>query len=245
MTKEVVINSMSTAVKVVIDNYPDDHEYHGNELKDDVVKIYPDAIDMYVDTILKMMRRHRRDSYICIDRNNSLYKKIAKKSIINQIKEAAPKEPPEERTQNVPAQGYLFAFFVFFVLGFGAVFPLDLGCPLLSHCFKNSISSDDSFHMAFTPIYRAGLYPCRISLLCAAPGVVLMVSPTSVVVNSKTSIYMSISAYKPTDQGENAENGEMSAIWTIILHRRKAFPQKFTKILKDFCPNLDHRLRRV
>jgi len=238
-------NSMSAAVKVVIDNYPDGHEFYGNELKDDVVKIYPDAINMYPDTILKMARRHRRASYISIDRNNSLYKKVAVKSIIEQIKEVVPKESPAERPKNVPAQGFLFAFFAFFVLGFGAVFPLDLGCPLLLHCFKNSISPDDSFQMAFTPIYRDGLYSCRMSLLCAALGVVPILSPTSVVVNSKNSIYLSILANKPTDQGENEENGEMSTIWTIILHRRKAFPQKFTKILKNSCPNLDHPLGRV
>jgi len=70
------INSISTAVKFVIDNYPIGHEFYGNELKEAAVKIYPDSQYAYVDTFLKMARRHRRDSYICIDRNNSLYKRV-------------------------------------------------------------------------------------------------------------------------------------------------------------------------
>jgi len=60
----------------VIDGYPIGFEFYGNELKDDVVRIYPESQYAYVDTILKMARRHRRDSYICIDRNNSLYKRV-------------------------------------------------------------------------------------------------------------------------------------------------------------------------
>jgi len=73
---EKKLSSMSAAVKIVIDDYPLGHEFYGNELKDDVVRIYPDAKYMYPDTILKMARRHRRDSYISIDRNNSLYKRV-------------------------------------------------------------------------------------------------------------------------------------------------------------------------
>ena len=70
------LSSISAAVMYTIDNYSLNHEFYGNELKDDCVKLYPESQYAYVDTFLKMARRHRRDSYICIDRNNSLYKRV-------------------------------------------------------------------------------------------------------------------------------------------------------------------------
>jgi len=70
------LSSISATIKTVIDSYPLGHTFYGNELKDDVVRIYPESQYAYVDTFLKMARRHRRDSYICIDRNNSLYKRV-------------------------------------------------------------------------------------------------------------------------------------------------------------------------
>ena len=72
----IVIDSISDAVKVVMDDYPVGHQFYGNEYKDDCVKLYPESKDCYVDTFLKMARRHRRDSYICIERNNSLYERV-------------------------------------------------------------------------------------------------------------------------------------------------------------------------
>jgi len=100
------LNSMSDAVKVIIDGYETGHEFYGNELKDDVVRIYPEAARMFPDTILKMARRHRRKSYVSIDRNNSLYKKVAVKSVVEQIKEITPKK---EITRQPAVQGSLFS----------------------------------------------------------------------------------------------------------------------------------------
>jgi hypothetical protein len=67
---------MSEAVKVVIDRYPKGHQFFGNELKNDVVRIFPDARGMYPDTILRMARRHRRGIFVSVDRNRSLYEKV-------------------------------------------------------------------------------------------------------------------------------------------------------------------------
>ena len=83
--------SMSAAVRYVIDDYPAGHQFYGNELKDDVVKVYPDAVNMYPDTILRMARRHRRYAFKVVDQNNSLYEKIFVESIIDQIKKVIPK----------------------------------------------------------------------------------------------------------------------------------------------------------
>jgi len=94
------IKSMSHAVKVVIDSYPLGHKFYGNELHEDVVEIYPEAKRMYVDTILKMARRHRRDSYKCVDQNNSLYERVESdnEKILRFMKEAL------EAKENQPMQ---------------------------------------------------------------------------------------------------------------------------------------------
>jgi hypothetical protein len=70
------IASMTAAMKAIIDQYPKGHQFFGNELKQDIVRIYPNAREMYVDTILRMARRHRRDVFRIKDRNRSLYEKI-------------------------------------------------------------------------------------------------------------------------------------------------------------------------
>jgi hypothetical protein len=75
-------DTISAAVKFVMDEYPVGYEFYGNEFKDDCVKLVAEAKDSYVDTFLKMARRHRRDSYISIDRNNSLYKRVKNKAEI-------------------------------------------------------------------------------------------------------------------------------------------------------------------
>jgi hypothetical protein len=76
MIGENEVKSMSEAVRIVIDLYPAGHLFHGNELKNDVVKIYPPAENMYVDTIQRKMRRWRRAHVRCVDNNKSLYEKV-------------------------------------------------------------------------------------------------------------------------------------------------------------------------
>ena len=76
LRKAQTIKSMSEAVRMVIDKYPVGHEFHGNELKRDVVRIYPLARYMYVDTLQRRMRRWRRDQVQCINKPKSLYKKV-------------------------------------------------------------------------------------------------------------------------------------------------------------------------
>ena len=236
------LNSMSAAVKEVIDGYPVDHEFYGNQLKDDVVKIYPDAKDMYPDTILRMARRHRRYAFCVVDQNNSLYKKLAEKSIVEQIREVAPKiELPIVKSNTVqPVQGMLFSHFflvVFLalVLGVGAsgVFGFG-GRPLLSHCFKYSISSLERSYIAFTPMYRAGLNPCRLSLWFVAPGVVPIWAAISETANN---IYLNIRYRSPFNQGVNVK---MCYISTFLLYKRIVKTKKNAKISEISFQNLDY-----
>jgi hypothetical protein len=117
------LGSMSAAVREVIDAYPAGHEFYGNQLKDDVVRIYPEAKDMYPDTILRMARRHRRYAFCVVNQNDSLYKKIAVMPITEQIKEVIPEpEPPIiQRTFPQPAQGFLFSFLLIIFISFGSM----------------------------------------------------------------------------------------------------------------------------
>jgi hypothetical protein len=234
--KEEKLKSMSDAVKVVIDNYPAGHEFYGNELKDDVVKIYPDAINMYPDTILKMARRHRRESYIAIDHNNSLYQKVAVKSIIELIKEAAPKERP----QSVPAQGFLFVLAVFFVLGFEAVFTFEstFGRPL-TEPFMASKSA--SLYTPAEPINVYGRLPNRWSLLFTASDDIPNAWDIYSTVIGDFSIYSSLTYISSIDQ---ALKVKMSKHFDILLYRCIAKTRKICKFLKISSPTLDCPLGR-
>jgi len=239
--KEEKLKSMSDAVKIVIDNYPDGHEFYGNQLKDDVVEIYPDAINMYPDTILKMARRHRRESYIAIDHNNSLYKKVAVKSIVEQIKELAPKvEVKKERPEASPAQGFLFPLaVVFFVFALGAVFALEatFGRPLIPASF---IASKSAFlYIPTGPMYLNGRMPFlwrRLFMPSEVTSKSLDISSTVI-----SSIPLSIYRRNTPDQGEN---DKMFRKWNFLLYNRIVKTQKKCKFLKIFSPTLDYPLGR-
>ena len=67
---------MCEAVRRTIKGYRAGHHFFGNELHNDVVRLFPKARKMYTGTILKALRKHCRASYVCINHNKSLYKKI-------------------------------------------------------------------------------------------------------------------------------------------------------------------------
>ena len=88
------IKTMSEAVIAVIDGYPTGHQFFGNQLKDDVVRIFPKAKETYTDTMLRMARRHRREAFKPVNHNSSLYEKCEYISILEQIRAVAPKVEP-------------------------------------------------------------------------------------------------------------------------------------------------------
>ena len=73
------IVSMSEAIRFVIDGMPDGTCFFGNELKNRVVRVYPEARHTYIASVLHCMRRCRGDVVECINRNDSLYR-IRRKS---------------------------------------------------------------------------------------------------------------------------------------------------------------------
>ena len=68
--------SIAAAVQVVIDNMPVGTIFHGNELKDKVVALYPKADKCYVDTVMRKARLYRRSSFRVIDYTHSKYERI-------------------------------------------------------------------------------------------------------------------------------------------------------------------------
>ena len=70
------IRSICQAVKMVIDDMPDGQEFSGKELKKLVVRILPEVRYAYEDTFLRSARKMCRDSFICIKRSKSLYRKV-------------------------------------------------------------------------------------------------------------------------------------------------------------------------
>lgn len=73
---EKKLKSMTEAVRVVMNEYPVGHQFHGNQLHDDVARLYPKARTMYTDTIQRAMRRFCHHLYKTIDHNKSLYERI-------------------------------------------------------------------------------------------------------------------------------------------------------------------------
>jgi hypothetical protein len=138
------LESMSAAVREVIDAYPAEHEFYGNQLKDDVVRIYPEAKDMYPDTILRMARRHRRYAFRVVNQNDSLYKKIAVIPITEQIKEAAPKpEPPIMRHSSAElVQGFLFTILLISFISLGGISHNSMETPKTSETLSDWIGEN-------------------------------------------------------------------------------------------------------
>ena len=77
MEKKEGINSISKAVKVVIEGLPVGTEFSGKELKRMVVRLLPNTRFKYEDTFLRCARKMCRSSFICISRMKSLYKRVA------------------------------------------------------------------------------------------------------------------------------------------------------------------------
>jgi hypothetical protein len=69
-------SSIGDAVKNIIDGYPEGYEFHGNELRKDVITVYPKAKRCYVDTVLRKMRLYRRHNVECVSITKSLYKRV-------------------------------------------------------------------------------------------------------------------------------------------------------------------------
>lgn len=55
----------------------EDQEFSGLEFKKMCVRLNPDFKNKFEDTFMRLLRMYKRNEFICIDRHNSKYKKIA------------------------------------------------------------------------------------------------------------------------------------------------------------------------
>jgi len=241
--KEEKLSSMSAAVRKVIDAYPAGFVFHGNELKRDVVEIYPDAVNMYPDTILRMARRHRRYAFCVEDQNKSLYKKLKVKSVSEELaeirKETAleaepPAEPPKQSTQmELPlfSQVFLVGFFVVFL---GVFLPgvSTFGRPLAPPSFIASKSS--SLYIPTGPMYLNGRMPFLCNLLFTPSEDMPSIWAMSTAVNSF--IHRSITFPDDIDQ---VINGKMFRNWDILLYECIVKNQKTFKKPQNSLLELD------
>ena len=68
--------SIGQAVSFILDNMPVGTIFHGNELHEMVVNVYPKASKAYVDTVMRKARQYRRDSFKCINHQTSKYERV-------------------------------------------------------------------------------------------------------------------------------------------------------------------------
>jgi hypothetical protein len=239
--------TMSAAVMAVIDGYPVGHQFFGNQLKDDVVRIHPESKDQYPDTILRMARRHRREAFRVVDRNNSLYEKIGYKTIIERIRKATPiPEPPAQRERTgteiqLPLFGNQVFFAGFLGLVFGAALlfgagleaPSEvLGRPRVPPSFIASKSA--SRYKPAEPIYRYGFIPTLSRrLLTAADETPNFWDISRIVIPSiYSSLYQKLSL-------NQVQNVKLFGHISILLYGRIAKKQKNYEFLRIFGQTLD------
>lgn len=243
------ISTITAAVKVVIDAYVVGHEFYGNELRDDCVKLVPQYKDAYVDTFLKMARRHRRDSYIAIDHNNSLYKRVKSNIEIKQeeIKRKQAEElkrKEEEKNVKKPElpQGFFTFFFaiafgVFFVRSFA--FASDFGCPLTTSFIA---SKSACLYIPVGPTYLYGFLPLRCNRLFIASDDTSPPNAFAISFIVKSSIP---SLYRYKAYKNQVANVQKFRNRDILLYVRIANDQYFYEISKNIFQNLDRALCRL
>ena len=234
--------SMSAAVIRVIDEYPVGHQFYGNQLKDDVVKIFPDARNMYPDTLLRMARRHRRGAYRVVNRNESLYEKGNVKSIIEQINEVAPKEETPVRQSRQVKQGELSFFSqvfltAFFVVFLGTIFALDSGYgrPLLPPSLMASKSA--SMYKPAEPMYLNGT---RLFLLRRIFTAAVEVPNRCAISNIVIASILLINREK--NEKNQVVIDKMLHHCNFLLYNRIVVLTKFPKFHKKYLQNLDDSL---
>jgi len=83
------VQSMSEAVKELVEKYPMDYEFGLWDLKRDVLKLYPPSKFNHADTVSRRLREFRHGQgfdIICINPNKSRYMKVRQESKIRLVK---------------------------------------------------------------------------------------------------------------------------------------------------------------
>lgn len=66
---------LKIAVCKAVDSYDDGDIITPEMLQKKVISFYPDANKTFLETIMRYVRKYRRENVICFDKRNSLYRK--------------------------------------------------------------------------------------------------------------------------------------------------------------------------
>jgi len=242
--KKERISTITAAVKKVIDSYAVGHLFYGNELKDDCVKLVPEYQDAYVDTFLKMARRHRRDSFIAVDHNNSLYKRV--KSNIEILQEKIEQEKADKlnkKDAKKPEQldlSFTHGFLIFFVVSFLVFFFVSgiafgfFGGPKVTSFIA---SKSSSVYMPVGPMYFKGFIPFLCNRFFIAS--VDTLPPRALAISL---IVISIPHYRYALYKNQVVKAPYSRIWDIYLYNCIAKNGYFLEIFENSFQNLDRSI---
>lgn len=68
------------AVCKAIDSFEIGQKFNGKMIQEKAAEFYPEIKNKYLETIMRYMRKYRREECVCIDRSNSIYQKMAKEA---------------------------------------------------------------------------------------------------------------------------------------------------------------------
>ena len=66
------------AVCKAIDSFEDGEKFTGEMIHEKAAEYFPEIKNKYLETVMRYMRKYRREQVVCIDRNNSIYEKRTK-----------------------------------------------------------------------------------------------------------------------------------------------------------------------
>ena len=68
------------AVCKAIDSFEDGQKFSGEMIQERAAQFYPECAGKYLETIMRYMRKYRREECVCVDRYNSIYQKMPKQA---------------------------------------------------------------------------------------------------------------------------------------------------------------------
>lgn len=68
------------AVCKAIDSFEEGKKFSGEMIQEKAAEFFPEISNKHLETIMRYMRKYRREECICVDRYNSIYQKKSKEA---------------------------------------------------------------------------------------------------------------------------------------------------------------------
>lgn len=68
------------AVCKAIDSFEDGQKITGEMIQEKAAEFFPEVKNKHLETVMRYMRKYRREQVVCVDRNNSIYEKRVKEA---------------------------------------------------------------------------------------------------------------------------------------------------------------------